>query len=171
MEKKHFFFLAAVAVSAMAISLSLRALTRQNISDTGMPSVTVWQHGRALKLNPDSKEFPLLVSTCEKDLGAVTDSLNLIVSASLIRKLRTEEFSVELVYRRRQEVRPHGFTRPVVYDHLLIPLSGYYAGMGKEPFLTFFWGVGGYGSGPFVNPKSDPQRLCTILKGMVKGMK
>ena len=75
-----------------------------------------------------------------------------------------------MIYSEIQELqtgRSQGTVRTVRLDRLLIPLSGRYAkSRTDETYVTVFYGVGGYDSGPYTNSGEFQERIHALLGSM-----
>jgi hypothetical protein len=127
-------------------------------------------HGQSRELKEDDKG----VQEIEASLASLWKStdpgklLRLIVGNADIDKIKREQTSLEFLFDEVAtfETEPYrGIAKPVQLDRLLIPISGSHVQTeGKDQFVTLFFGVRSYGSGPYVATGQGVEGFLNILR-------
>jgi hypothetical protein len=102
----------------------------------GEAQIVVYEKGKKTVLDPDSPYFIELQLACEEMLELKEDRISSVyflpsisdsyldINHPIVEKLRNEEWVIELIYTETQRIYPHARKTPLLFSHLLIPLTG-----------------------------------------------
>jgi hypothetical protein len=129
----------------------------------------VVDHGHVKHVKDGIFEFKQLLVISEDALVSAKDMFRLSVLPEITEEVKANALSIEIVYK-----TPRTFTvaysgRVVRVDRVLIPLSGAYAETSSgEVFVTVFYGLGGYSSGPYNNTREYHKRLMAVVEKVLR---
>jgi hypothetical protein len=115
--------------------------------------IIYYDKGKEIVIGSKLTGYDDLISATENLLVGSDDMLRLAVDPELIRKIKEQDSSIEVIFPHPTEFRISYFDKVVRPDRILIPLSGEFAGEEDNPLAVIFLGYPDYSSGPYTNHK------------------
>lgn len=120
--------------------------------------------GKVTTISQKSPQFKALQTEMETTLTSAPDMFRLAVQTELIADIKSKQVALELLYPAEKSFTIVKTNKKVTLDRLLIPLTGDYAEAAqKKKFVTLFYGVRAYGSGPYTNDGKHQDTLRALL--------